>query len=272
MLDVLRRNRVRTCGSGSDTLLFAHGFGCDQKLWRLVAPAFEATHRVALFDYVGSGGSDLSAYDERRYSSLEGYADDVVEVIEALGSPRVVFVGHSVSSMIGALAAARRPDLFRRLVMVCPSPSYLNEPPDYHGGFERADIEGLLSLMEKNPLGWAGFLAPVVMKNPERPELEGELRASFCAMDPRVARQFAAATFWSDNRADLARVSTPALVLQCTDDAIAPMEVGRFVQSRLQRGSLRVMRATGHCPHVSHPEETIEAIRDYLAGPAEGAD
>lgn len=245
--------------------MFAHGFGCDQKLWRFVAPAFEADFRVVLFDFVGAGRSEPAAYDAKRYGSLNGYAQDLIEVITAAGLRDVVFVGHSVSGVIGLLAAIQRPELFARLVLVCPSPRYDNDGPDYVGGFDRADIEGLLDLMEKNPSGWAGFLAPIVMKNADRPELGAELETSFCAMKPEVARQFARVTFFSDNRDDLAQVTTPALILQCADDAVAPEAVGRFMHARLAGSTYHAMRATGHCPHVSHPEETIAAIRGYLA-------
>lgn len=218
------------------------------------------------FDYVGAGRSEAAAYDPGRYASLEGYAQDLIEVITAAGLREVVFAGHSVSGVVGLLAAIRRPELFARLILVCPSPRYLNEAPDYVGGFDRPDIEGLLDLMEKNPSGWAGFLAPMVMKNADRPELGAELEASFCAMKPEVARQFARVTFFADNRDDLAKVTTPTLILQCADDAVAPESVGRFMHARLAGSTYHAMKATGHCPHVSHPEETIAAIRGYLAG------
>ncbi len=262
---VLRRNSVHITGRGKTALVMAHGFGCDQKVWRFVAPALEDDFRVVRFDYVGAGRSEKAAYDPGRYASLEGYADDVIEVITAAGLREVVFVGHSVSGIVGLLAAIRRPELFARLILVCPSPRYINEKPGYLGGFDRPDIEGLLDLMEKNPSGWAGFLAPIVMKNADRPELEAELEGSFCAMDPAVARQFARVTFLSDNRDDLAKVTTPALILQCADDSVAPESVGRFMQARLEGSTYHAMRATGHCPHLSHPEETIAAIRGYLA-------
>jgi sigma-B regulation protein RsbQ len=255
---------VTFSGSGPTAIVFAHGFGCDQKLWRFIAPAFEREFRVVRFDYVGAGRSEPSAYDSGRYANLDGYASDLIEVIEAAEGQKVVFVGHSVSGMVGILAAIRRPELFARLVLVCPSPRYLNDAPDYVGGFDRKDIEGLLDLMDKNPSGWAGFLAPLVMKNSDRPELGAELEASFCAMKPEVARQFAQVTFLSDNRADLANVKTPALILQCADDAVAPEAVGRFMHARLAGSTYHAMRATGHCPHVSHPDETIAAIRSYL--------
>jgi sigma-B regulation protein RsbQ len=266
--DVLKRNNVKVSGRGERAMLFAHGFGCDQNMWRFVAPAFEDEYRVVLFDYVGAGKSDPRAYDPARYSTLDGYARDVLEVCGALRLEDVVFVGHSVSSVVGLLASIEEPHLFSRLVLVGPSPRYVNDPPDYVGGFERADIEGLLDLMEKNYIGWANFLAPVVAKNPERPELARELEESFCSTDPRVARRFAEATFLADNRADLGRVRVPSLIMQCSEDAIAPREVGEYMSRHLRRSTLRVLEATGHCPHMSHPEETVRVIKEYLA--AEG--
>ncbi len=264
MTDVIRRNNVKVFGEGEQPMLFAHGFGCDQNMWRLITPAFAPDYRVVLFDYVGSGKSDLSAYDPARYGTLDGYAQDVLDICEALDLRDVLFVGHSVSSMIGVLAANRAPERFSRLIMVGPSPRYINEV-GYVGGFERADIEGLLDLMERNYLGWASYLAPVVMKNDGRPELTQELRESFCSTDPKIARRFAEATFFSDNRADLAKVRVPSLIMQCSEDAIAPSEVGNYLHRTLANSTLRLMKATGHCPHISHPEETIEAIRNYVA-------
>jgi sigma-B regulation protein RsbQ len=261
--DVLTRNNVRVSGRGTQPMLFAHGFGCDQNMWRFVAPAFEDDYRVVLFDYVGSGKSDLSAYDAERYSALDGYAQDVLDVVHALDLRNVVLVGHSVSAMVGVLAANREPERFDRLVMIGPSPRYVNDPP-YVGGFERGDIEGLLDMMEHNYIGWASFLAPATIKNPDRPELGEELTESFCSTDPVVARRFAQATFLSDNRDDLAHVTVPALILQCSDDMVAPEEVGAYVHGQLAGSTLRQMKATGHCPHMSHPDETIELIRDYL--------
>ena len=263
-LDVLRRNNVKVSGRGTQPMVFAHGFGCDQNMWRFVAPAFEADYRVVLFDYVGSGKSDLRAYDPGRYSTLDGYASDVLEVCAALRLRDVVFVGHSVSGVVGMLASIEEPHLFSRLVLVGPSPCYIDDPPFYRGGFERADIEGLLELMEHNYIGWANFLAPVVAKNPERPELARELEESFCSTDPRVARRFAEATFLSDNRADLPNVRVPSLILQCSDDMVAPLEVGEYLHRELPGSTLRVMKATGHCPHMSHPEETVQLMREYL--------
>src|SRR3954447_25939620 len=225
MTDVLSRNNVKVSGSGTQPMIFAHGFGCDQTMWRFVTPAFEADYRVILFDYVGSGKADVSAYDPDRYATLDGYAQDVLDICAALDLHDVIFVGHSVSSMIGVLAANRAPERFSRLVMVGPSPRYINDT-GYVGGFERADIEGLLDLMDKNYIGWANFLAPVVMKNGERPELTKELHDSFCSTDPKITRRFAETTFFSDNRADLPRLRVPALILQCSEDAIAPVEVG----------------------------------------------
>lgn len=265
MTNVLRRNNVSVSGAGGHTLLFAHGMGCDQTLWRLVAPVLEREHRVVLFDYVGCGGSDFSAFDEIRHATLDGYAAEAVEVIEALGGPRVTFVGHSVSAMIGVVAARKRPELFSRLVMVCPSSCYLNQD-GYQGGFERRDVEGLLDLMEKNPLGWAGFLAPRVVQDPSRPDLEREFESRFCRVDPRAARRFAATTFYSDNRADLEHVRTPALVIQSEVDALAPPAVGRYVHERLPDSRFHLVPSIGHCPHLTHPDAVVAAIRDFIAG------
>jgi sigma-B regulation protein RsbQ len=263
MVDVLKRNNVKVSGAGSQPMLFAHGFGCDQNMWRLVVPAFEPHYRTVLFDYVGSGKSDRASYDPARYSSLDGYASDILDVCEALDLHDVILVGHSVSSMIGLLAAERQPERFAKLIMIGPSPRYINDT-DYVGGFERQEIEGLLDLMDRNFIGWANFLAPVIMKNAERPELGQELQESFCSTDPKIARRFAEVTFFADNRSDLAQAPVPSLILQCSEDAIAPMEVGSYLARTMPRSTLRVLRATGHCPHLSHPEETIDAIREYL--------
>jgi sigma-B regulation protein RsbQ len=262
--DILARNNVKIVGKGTQPMLFAHGFGCDQNMWRYVTPAFEADYRIIVFDYVGSGKSDLGAYSAERYADLAGYAQDVLDICAALDLKDIIFVGHSVSSVIGMLAAIREPELFARLILIGPSPCYINDLPDYVGGFERADIEGLLDMMDKNYLGWASFLAPVIMKNPDRPELVGELRESFCSTDPTIARRFAEATFFSDNRNDLGYVETPSLIIQCSDDAIAPAEVGDYLHRHLRNSTLRQAQATGHCPHMSHPDETIEIIKDYL--------
>ncbi len=268
--DILARNNVRVFGKGTQPMLFAHGFGCDQHMWRFVTPAFEDDYRIILFDYVGSGQSERAAYSAERYGDLEGYAQDVLDICAALDLHDVIFVGHSVSSMIGLLASIREPALFDRLILIGPSPRYINDPPDYVGGFERADIEGLLDLMEKNYLGWANFLAPVIMKNPEHPELTGELEQSFCSTDPLTARRFAEATFFADNRGDLPEARVPALILQCSEDAIAPREVGEYVHRHLPGSTFRLLEATGHCPHMSHPAETIRAIREYLAATRAG--
>ena len=262
--DALVRNNVKVFRSGSQPMMFAHGFGCDQNMWRFVTPAFEDQYQIVLFDYVGSGQSDLSAYRAMRYSKLDGYAQDVLDICEALDLHDVIFVGHSVSSVIGLLASISDPDRFDRLVLIGPSPSYVNAPPDYIGGFEREDLVGLLDMMDRNYIGWASFLAPVVMKNPEHPDLTQELEASFCSTDPIIARRFAEATFFADNRNDLAKVVVPSLIMQCSEDALAPLEVGEYLHAHLPHSTLRLLEATGHCPHMSHPEETIRVIQDYL--------
>ncbi|MEO8439098.1 MAG: alpha/beta hydrolase [Spartobacteria bacterium] len=265
--NVVQRNNVQVFGSGEQPMLFAHGFGCDQNMWRFVAPTFADRYKIVLFDYVGSGKSDLSAYDANRYGSLDGYAQDVLDICEALALRDVIFVGHSVSSVIGVLAANRAPDLFAELVLIGPSASYINDPPNYIGGFDRADIEGLLEMMDKNYLGWASFLAPSVMKNPDHPELSTELEQSFCSTDPKIARRFAQVTFLSDNRSDFSKLTVPTLVMQCSDDTIAPLSAGEFLAREVPHNTFRLLQATGHCPHMSAPAETIEVIEEYLAIP-----
>jgi sigma-B regulation protein RsbQ len=267
MTNVLDRNNVKVFGKGTQPMLFAHGFGCDQNMWRFITPEFENDFQIILFDYVGSGNSDLSAYDPYRYSTLEGYARDVMNIVHALDLRDIIFVGHSVSSMIGVLAANEEPDRFEKLILIGPSPRYLNDE-SYVGGFERKDIEGLFDMMDRNFIGWANFLAPAIMKNPDRPELGAELTESFCSTDPKIARRFAEATFLADNREDLARVTVPSLIMQCSDDMVAPETVGRYLNSELAKSTLRVMKATGHCPHMSHPEETVALIKEYLGAPA----
>ena len=244
-------------------MVFAHGFGCDQNMWRLVAPAFEQDYRVILFDYLGHGGSDVSAYDPARYSTLDGYAGDVLAICRELNVEHGVFVGHSVSALVGAIAATRDPSRFERLVMIGPSPRYINDA-GYVGGFERPDIDGLLDALDSNYLGWSSAMAPVIMGNSDRPQLGAELTASFCRTDPEVARQFARVTFLSDNRDDLRRVPVRTLVLQCTDDVIAPQAVGEYVHAQLPDSVLTVLRATGHCPHLSAPDETVAAVKAFL--------
>jgi sigma-B regulation protein RsbQ len=263
--DVIARNNVRVFGEGTQPMMFAHGFGCDQNMWRYVTPAFEHDYKIVLFDFVGSGKSDLTAYNSERYADLNGYAEDILEICAALNLKDVILVAHSVSSMIGLLAAIKRPDLFHRIIFVGPSARYINEAPDYVGGFERKDIEELLETMDKNYIGWANFLAPAIMKNPDRPELGEELTESFCSTDPKIARQFAQVTFFSDNRRDLPHLRVPSLIMQCSDDLIAPMEVGYYLHKHLPDSTLRIMKATGHCPHMSAPDETVEIIRNYLS-------
>jgi sigma-B regulation protein RsbQ len=232
-------------------------------MWRLVAPAFADDHRVVSFDLVGAGGSDPEAWDPDRYTSLDAYAADILEVVRALDLRDVVVVGHSVSAMTAVLAAVAEPDRFAGLVLVGPSPSYIDDE-DYHGGFSAADIEELLTSLDSNYLGWSAAMAPVIMGNTDRPALGQELTESFCRMDPDVARQFARVTFLSDCRDVLPKVTTPSLVLQCRHDAIAPVEVGQYVAEAVPGARLVMLEATGHCPHLSAPEATIEAIRDFL--------
>jgi sigma-B regulation protein RsbQ len=259
---------VRVSGpADGQPMLLVHGFGCDQHMWRLVSPAFESDHRVVTFDLVGAGGSDRDAWDPARYVSLDAYADDILGIVHELDLHDVVLVGHSVSAMSGLLATVAEPDRFSRLVLVGPSPRYTDDG-DYRGGFTEADISELLASLDSNYLGWSTAMAPVIMANPERPALGEELTASFCRMDPDVARQFARVTFLSDCRDALSRVTVPTAVLQCSHDVIAPVEVGQYVADTIPHARLVLLDASGHCPHLSAPDETIAAIRDFLASPA----
>jgi sigma-B regulation protein RsbQ len=264
--NVVEQMAVRISGvAAGRPMVFVHGFGCDQAMWRFVAPDFEVDHRVVLLDLVGAGRSDLSAYDPEKYNSLQGYASDIVEVCRELELRDAVLVGHSVSAMIGVLACQQAPDLFGALVMVGPNPRYVNDG-DYVGGFSRTDIAGLLDALDANHLGWSTQMAPVIMGNPDHPELAEELTNSFCRTDPGIAAQFARVTFLSDNRADLPTVPVPTLVLQCSEDAIAPDVVGRFVAEQVPGSVFLQLKATGHVPHLSAPEETTAAIRAFLSG------
>lgn len=266
-MDILKRNHVHVVESeqpDAPVLLYAHGFGCNQRMWRNITSSFSGTHRQVLFDYVGSGQSDLSAFDADRYSRLAGYTQDVLDVCDALGlRGGVHFVGHSVSASIGLLASIQRPDLFASLVLVGPSPCFLNHPPDYHGGFERQDLEGLLDLMDQNYLGWASYLAPVVVGEPQKDALGSELNNSFCSTDPLAARIFARATFFADNRADLPQVTRPTLILQHRNDALAPLAVGDYLHRHLPRSRLEVLDVTGHCAHMSHPAWVADAMQRF---------
>jgi sigma-B regulation protein RsbQ len=259
---VARNNVVLRGPEGGPVVMLAHGFGCDQNLWRRVAPGLERDFRVVLFDHVGAGHSDLSAWNPERYSTLDGYADDVLRICDELDLRQVVLVGHSVSAMIGVLAVAREPERFAGLVLLCPSPRYVDDA-GYRGGFSQADIDELLDSLDSNYLGWSAAMAPVIMGNPERPELGEELANSFCRTDPAIARVFARTTFLSDSRSDLAQVTVPALVLQCSSDAIAPPEVGEFVHAQIPGSRLVTLAATGHCPQLSAPDATLEAIASF---------
>jgi sigma-B regulation protein RsbQ len=263
-MGVVERNNVRLSGvETGQPIVFAHGFGCDQNMWRYVAPAFADNYRVVLFDHVGAGGSDLSAYVPAKYASLDGYAEDVLELCRELHLRDTIFVGHSVSAMIGVLAAVRDPGVFAKLILIGPSPRYIDEG-EYVGGFSRADVEDLLASLDSNYLGWSAAMAPVIMGNPDRADLSEELTNSFCRTDPSIARQFAQVTFTSDNRADLAGVTVDTLILQCSQDVIAPSEVGEYVHRQIAGSTLVHLAATGHCPNLSAPDETVAAIKAFL--------
>lgn len=263
IVGVMERNNVNVRGSGAHAMMFAHGFGCDQNMWRFVEPAFEADFRTVLFDHVGAGGSDLKAYDRVKYSTLAGYADDVIEIGREVDLKDAVFVGHSVSCMIGALAAQKAPKMFGKLIMVGPSARYIDDG-NYVGGFSDKQIEELLQLLESNHMGWSTQMAPAIMGNPDRPELGAELTNSFCRTDPEIAKAFARVTFKSDNREDLAKIDIPTLVLQCSEDIIASKVVGEFVHRSILDSEMIILEATGHCPNLSAPDEVIAAMRTFV--------
>lgn len=266
-MDPLLRSHVVFSGRGTRPMIFAHGFGCDQSMWRFVAPAFESTHRVVLFDHIGCGSSHLASFDEHRHASLQGWAQDVADILEAADLRDAVFVGHSVSAMIGLLAAQAAPGRIGALAMLSPSPRYLNDPPDYIGGFERGDVDVLLDMIENNMLGWADFLAPMVVGNGHAPELVDELKASFCAIDPYITRRFAAATFLGDQRADVAaaaRSPLPTLVVEMAHDAIAPPTVSRHLKEQWPHARFEMIDGSGHSPHMTHPAETVSFLRAFV--------
>ncbi|HEY9099299.1 MAG TPA: alpha/beta hydrolase [Thiobacillus sp.] len=271
-MDVLKRNHVHVIGDQGPVLMFAHGFGCNQDMWNRITPAFKTSHRQVLFDYVGSGQSDLTTFDVTRYSHLSGYAQDILEICDALGfESGITLIGHSVSSSIGLLASIARPDLFNRLILVGPNPCFLNVPPDYRGGFERQDLEDLLALMDQNYIGWANYLGPMAsgetQSGIEVEPVSRRLTDSFCTTDPVAAKVFAQATFFADNRADLDQVTTPSLILQHRHDALVPIEVGEYMHRKLRNSTLQVLDIAGHCGHMSHPSLIVSAIRAYLPEP-----
>ncbi|WP_325170213.1 alpha/beta fold hydrolase [Noviherbaspirillum pedocola] len=262
-MKILQRNNVKITGNGERTILFAHGFGCDQKMWRFVAPAFEGEYRTVVFDQVGAGNSRIDQYEVASYASLDRYAEDVLEICSVLDIKDCIYVGHSVASMIGVLAALKAPGLFSKMVLIGPSPCYVNRG-SYIGGFDASEMDYLLEVLDANYVAWARAMAPTIMGNLDRPELGAELSESFCRADPVIARQFARVTFLSDNREDLEKLVVPTLILQCSEDPIAPELVGKFVHSRIQGSSYIQLRATGHCPNMSSPDETIAAIRTFV--------
>lgn len=263
-INVLERNNVKVIGNGETTLMLAHGFGCDQNMWRFMLASLASNYKVVLFDYVGCGQSDISAFDKKRYQTLDGYAQDVIEICEELKLQHIVFIGHSVSSIIGMLAALQSPKIFSKMVMVCPSPCFLNFPPDYFGGFEKDDLEELINLMDKNYIGWANYLAPLVMGQNNSSELIKELEASFCSTDPNYAKPFAKATFFSDDREALTKLHLPTMILQSSDDNLASVEVGKYMHKKIPNSVLKVVDSQGHCLHMTAPDIVLQAIKQFL--------
>lgn len=263
-MDVLKRNNVTIQGKGKDVMIFAHGYGCDQNMWRFITPAFENDFKLILFDLVGSGNSDWSSYKKQKYQNLQGYADDIIEICETLNLEKVILVAHSVSAMIGMLAAIKSPSIFKELIMIGPSPRYINDE-NYYGGFSEKDILEMVETLDSNYLGWSSAITPVIMDNPDKPELTEELKNSFCRHDPEIAKHFAKVTFMGDNRKDLNSLQTPTLIIQCKNDLIASIKVGEYVHQHISRSKFFVIEANGHCPHMSHPEEIINTIKSYLS-------
>lgn len=261
--DLIKKNNITILGTGSKSMFLVHGYGCDQNMWRFITAQFEDEFKIILIDLVGSGKSDENAYDYDKYSSLQGYADDIVEICDALNLKDVCFVGHSVSAMIGVLAALKRPSLFKQLIMICPSPRYINDD-HYYGGFSQNDIDELMETLDSNYLGWSSAMAPVIMGNADRPELAEELEQSFCQNNPEIAKHFAKVTFLGDNRSDLKKLVPETLIIQCETDVIASVKVGQYVHANISNSELVTLDTTGHCPHLSAPDETIKAIKKYL--------
>jgi sigma-B regulation protein RsbQ len=261
---LVQRNNIKVIGEGQQIILFVHGYGCSQKMWSLITPAFEKNYRVILIDLVGSGDSDLNAYDPKKYSSLKGYASDILEICEEFSYRDIIFVGHSVSSMVGMHAAIAKPSLFKNLIMIGPSPSYINDG-DYLGGFEKEDILELIDTLNSNYLGWSSAITPVIMGPENPPELSEELNNSFCQTDPDIAKHFAKVTFMSDDRSYIEKISTDTLIIQCSSDLIAPEAVGEYLHSKISSSSLKKLKATGHCPHMSAPHETTDVILNFLS-------
>lgn len=264
-VDIAERNNVRWMGEGERVLMLAHGFGCDQNVWRFMTPAFMSSYRILLFDYVGSGHSRLNAFSVDRYRTLQGYAQDVLDICEAFELKDVSFVGHSVSGMVGLLAALEQPERFRDLVMLGPSPCYLNMPPDYQGGFSCEDLEQLLDLMDKNYIGWANYFAPIAMGDGASDELTGELSGSFCSTDPLVAKTFASATFFSDYRHILPKTSHPTLLLQSRSDLLANSFVGEYMHQQMPGSKLVTLDTEGHCFHMSYPQKVSAEVLAFLS-------
>jgi sigma-B regulation protein RsbQ len=271
--NILQRNNVNISGNGKQTIMLAHGFGCNQNLWRFMLPYLEGEYKVVLFDYVGSGNSDFSAYQIDRYETLEGYALDIIEICDALHLEQIIFVGHSVSSTIGWIVADQRPELFSQLVMVCPSPCFLNLGQEYQGGFERQDLENLIQLMDKDYIGWGNYLAPIVMgtdlpadctHNNESDKLVYELLSSFCSTDVTYSKPFAKATFFSDYRFLLPKISHPCLILQSSNDTLAATTIGQYIKDKLQNARLEIVEANGHCLHMTHPMHVLNHMKTFI--------
>lgn len=263
-MDIIKKNNVKVVGKGEQVILCAHGFGCEQSMWKYITPMFMDRYKIIVFDYVGAGLSDLSAYNSEKYGELDGYKQDILDVIDELHLQEVILIGHSISSMIGMLAAIERPEVFKKLIMIGPSPCYLNTDDGFKGGFEKEDVEELLLMMEMNFTGWASYMAPVGMGEEASQHLTQDLEQVFISTNPKIAREFAEVTFYSDYRHRLHEMQVPTLILQCAEDSIVPLHIGSYLHQQLANSTLRVMKIKGHYPHISHPRETYVEINNFL--------
>ena len=263
-MDVLKRNNVKVFGKGDQALLFSHGFGCDQNMWRFITANFVTDYQIIVFDHVGAGHSDLLAYDRVKYDSLSGYANDLLDICQELNLTHATLIGHSVGAMIGILSAIRQPEHFHKLILIGPSPCYLQQE-QYYSSFTYKDVEEMLNYMETDYVNWSVTFAEFIMGSTPYPSLIEEMANSFCNTNPEIAKHFARVSFLSDHRSDLTHVKTKTYILQCSDDMIAPEEVGQFMNQKIEGSTLIHLQATGHCPNLSAPLETNAIIEACLA-------
>ncbi|WP_186576055.1 alpha/beta fold hydrolase [Aquibacillus kalidii] len=260
----ITRNNVKVRGTGKQPMIFAPGFNFDQNVWSKVSKEFEKDYQVVLFDYVGFGESDIHAYDPSKYSTITGYVEDLLDICSELNMSEAVFIGHSIGSMIGMLASIKAPNLFSKLIMIGPSPYLQNEPPHYIGGFEKEDLTGLMDMLDKNYMSWATNVAATIVNDPTSSNIATEIEDLFSQNDPYITRKFADVVFFSDNRKYIPQVTVPSFIIQCSDDIFVPTTVAEYMHKHLSNSTITYAKAIGHCPHLSHPNETIDIINEYL--------